>query len=320
MKEKLKSFLSFILRIGFSVGLLWFVFSKIDMEKTGGIIKEAQLSTMFGAFALFFVINVFLLFRWNIFIRALGLQVKAFDVTRFFFVGLFGNLFLPSAIGGDLIKIVGLCKDSTQKPRVVASVLLDRLSGFASIVIVSTFFFIFGYRFIGDPSLIIPIALLAVGSLTIAAILFNEKIYSFGCRIFAFFPKFVESLMQLHYDISLMKDKKLEGWKAIGLSCLGQCTFAAVFYLIARALHQDVSFIYFLIFVPLICVASTVPSIGGLGVQEAGAAFLFTKVGVDAGVAVSISLVVFLFKVLVGLLGGAIYVSTLSSRRVQHHL
>ena len=58
---------------------------------------------------------------------------------------------------------------------------------------------------------------------------------------------------------------------------------------------------------PLICVASSVPSIGGLGVREAGTAFLLAKVGVDSGVAVSISLINFLFMVLVGLLGALIY-------------
>ena len=120
-------------------------------------------------------------------------------------------------------------------------------------------------------------------------------------------------------EIEIMKDKKIEGLKAIGLSCLGQITFAFTFWLTARAFHQDIGIINFLIFVPLICVASSVPSIGGLGVREAGAAFLFAKIGVDSGIAVSMSLINFLFMVIIGLIGGAVYVFTISSGRIQYN-
>src|SRR3989338_3854206 len=67
------------------------------------------------------------------------------------------------------------------------------------------------------------------------------------------------------------------------------------------------------------CVASALPSIGGLGFREAGAAYFFSRIGVDSGIAVSISFMTFLFMVAVGLMGGAIYVLTLSFRRIQYH-
>jgi uncharacterized protein (TIRG00374 family) len=319
MKDKMKNILSFLMRLGFSGLLLWWLFSKIDTEKTIEILQTADLTYLYFAGGIFFICQSFLLVRWFIFIKALNLEARPMVVTRFFFIGLFGNLFLPSAIGGDLIKIIGLCKNSSQKPRVVASVLLDRLSGFASIVIVAVGSFIIGYRYVNEPQLIIPIAIIGVGSVVVAAILFNEKIYAFGCRIFSFFPKVQKSLMQMHYDIMLMQDNKMEGVKAIALSSVGQLVYAVTFWLSAKALHADTPLLYFFIFVPLICVASSLPSIGGLGVREAGAAYLLGKVGVASEVAVSISLISFLFMIMMGLLGGMIYVFTLSSGRVQHY-
>ena len=205
MKDKVKNILSFVLRLGLSGLLLWYLFSKIDMEKTLDILRTADLNYIYLAGGIFLVCQSFLLLRWFIFIKALKLEAHPLVVTRFFFIGLFGNLFLPSSIGGDLIKIIGLCKNSSQKPRVVASVLLDRLSGFASIVIVAVGAFIVGYRYVNEPQLILPIALIGVGSIVVAAVLFNERIYGFGCRIFNFFPKVKESLMQMHYDIMLMQ-------------------------------------------------------------------------------------------------------------------
>jgi uncharacterized membrane protein YbhN (UPF0104 family) len=94
---------------------------------------------------------------------------------------------------------------------------------------------------------------------------------------------------------------------------------AYVYFIVAKALHQDINFLYFLIFSPLICVATALPSIGGLGVREMGWAYLLGKVGVAQGVAVSISLINFLFMVIVGLIGGAMYVLTFFDRRVQPH-
>jgi len=319
MNQRIKTIFSFCLRFGLSGLLLWYLFAKlIDLESTGEVIKSAQVHYLIIALAVFVLINFIILWRWFIFIRALDLDVRGRDVIRYFFIGLFGNLFLPSSIGGDVIKIVGLCKDHSQKPRVVASVILDRLSGFAAIVLVATCAFIFGHSLIDDQTLIWPILFITLGSVAIMTILFNERIYAFFCQIFNIFPRLKKGLMHVHYNLMLLKDKKKEGLKGIVISCVAQSTLCVCFYLIARGLNQDASIVYFLIFVPLICVASIVPSIGGLGVREAGAAYLFSKIGMETGIAVSISLIIFLFMVFVGLIGGIIYVFTFSSRRIQH--
>jgi len=319
MNARFKNILSFLLRLGLSAGLLIFLFSKIDVAKTKEVLKASDINFLLIALLVFFSIYGIILARWFVFIRALGLHSPLPQVTRYFFIGLFGNLFLPSSIGGDIIKIFGLCRNSDQKPKVVASVLLDRLSGYAGLVVVSTIAFIFGYRAVNDVSLVIAIFTLACVWLGVMTILFNEKIYSACCRVFHRVPKARQALMNMHHDIALLDSKAETFLKTIGLSCLAQITLAIVFYLTAKALHQNIIFIPFLIFVPLICVASAFPSIGGLGVREAGAAYLFAKIGIEAGVAVSISLINFLFMVIVGLIGGVVYVSTVSSGRLQYH-
>lgn len=316
MKEMIKTLFSFILRFGISFALLAFIFSKIDIKKTAEVAKSADPLYLVYAFIVFIGIYFLLLWRWIVFIRALELSVKLKDVARFYFASLFGNLFLPSSIGGDIIKIVGLCKGSNEKPKVVASVVIDRLSGFSAIVIVGVISFIIGFKTIQDTTLLVSILILAAASIVVVFILFNEKVYKMAIAVFKIFPKFEQSLMQMHYDVSHLKKRKAQGFKGLFISCLNQVLLATCFFLIAKALHQDIAFGYFLIFVPLLCVAASVPSIGGLGAREAGAAYLFAKVGMDSGVAVSMSLINFLFMVLVGLLGGLYYVLTVLPRRV----
>ena len=319
-KKKENNFLSLFGRLAFSALLLAFLFSKIDTRETVELLRTADFAMFWIAFGIFFIVHIIMLSRWFVIIRALDLKVSVWNVVRYFFIGLFGNLFLPSSIGGDVIKIIGLCKFSDQKPRVVASVLLDRLSGFVSIAFISACSFVFGHALIQDNAILVIIVAMSAALLSILTILFNEPIYEFFFRIFNWLPKFKNKLMEMHYDISLLKAKPVQGFKAVLLACLGQVVFIVCFYFITRALHQEIPFIYFLVFIPLICVASSFPSIGGLGVREFGAAYLFAKVGVAEEVAVSMSLISFFFMVILGLLGGVVYVFTLPSGRVQHHL
>ena len=314
-----KNIVSFLARVLFSGLLLWYLFSKIDLSRIWAVLRTAQISFLVYAGAVFFCINLILLLRWFIFIKALEVAAPARDVVRYYFAGLFGNLFLPSSIGGDFLKIYGLCRNSSRKTRVVASVLLDRLSGFAAIVVVSVIAFIPGYRLLHEGVIVIPIIGMAVLAGGFACVLFNEKLYSFCCGIFAKLPKVQKAFMGIHYDIALMRDKCRDGTMAIAVSCLSQIIYAVCWYLIALALSQDVGMIYFFIFVPLTCIAASFPSIGGLGVREIGAVYLFGKAGMDPRCAAGISLINFLFMVIVGLIGGLVYVFTLSPGRIQHH-
>jgi uncharacterized membrane protein YbhN (UPF0104 family) len=222
-------------------------------------------------------------------------------------------------VGGDVVKTIGLARRATQKPKVFASVVLDRLTGFAGVVIVAAVMFVVGYSSIPDRSVGLSIVAMTLVSLTLTAILFSHRMYSFFCRILNRWPKAKESVMNVHYDIVLMKGKVGEGILSVLMSCLAQIILAYVYFMVAKALHQDVDFFYFMIFSPLVCVATSLPSIGGLGVREMGWAYLLAKVGVVQGVAVSISLINFIFMVGVGLIGGVMYVVTFFDRRVQPH-
>ncbi|MFA5059176.1 MAG: lysylphosphatidylglycerol synthase transmembrane domain-containing protein [Candidatus Omnitrophota bacterium] len=312
MKQKLKDIFGLLVRVGLSAALLIYLFRKIDISATWEIFKTADLTYILCAGAVFAVINFVLLVRWMVLIRALDIKVSLTNIFRYFFIGLFGNLFLPSAIGGDVIKTIGLCVHCNEKAKVVASVLLDRLSGFAGMAVVAIVSFMIGQHLIDDRSLSLTIFAMAAVSVFVGTVLFNEKIYSFGCRIFSRLPKIQKNLMDLHYDIALLKDKRTALYKVVALSGFAQVLAAIVSFFLGKALHQDILLIYFIIFTPIICVITTLPSIGGLGVREAGAAYLLAKVGVSSGIAVSISLMTFLFMVIVGLFGGIVYAATKS--------
>ena len=318
--EKTKNVLSQILRVTVSLTVLvWLFKNKIDIPQTIHVLRDADFLYLYLGVFIFGGINLVLLLRWMILVNALDLGVPAKNVVIYFFVGLFFNLFLPTSTGGDIVKTLYMMRDTPHKAKVVASVVLDRLIGFASIVLVAFISFVFGYRLIDDPSLLVIILGMAGVCFMVFLVLFVENIYAFCCRIFGKLPKVKVMLMDLHYNIALFKDKKGAMAFALGMALVGQVIFVVTCYLIARGLHQDIDLIYFLIFIPLLCVAASLPSIGGLGVREAGSVYLFGKIGISAGVAASISLITYLFMVIVGLVGGIVYVIALSPRRIQCH-
>ncbi len=318
-REPLKHILSLLARLGFSAALLTYLFKKIDIHHIVAALRQADLSVLGSAAAVFFIIHMIILIRWMIFMKALDLQLPLKEIISYFFIGLFFNLFLPSSTGGDLMKGIGLCQYTPAKAKVVASIVLDRLSGFAGIVLVALAAYLCGFQLIRDWPLLWAILFLGGVVLGILFVLLNEKVYSFGCRAFSRLPKVQQALMSLHYDLALLKNKRSAFYQGVAVSCLSQTLLALTFYLVARALHQNIAFVHFLIFVPIICVVASLPSIGGLGVRDAGAVYLLGKVGVAAATAVSISLINFFFMVAMGLLGGLVCVTHVSPGRVQYH-
>src|SRR5258708_1377126 len=99
MKEQLKNILSIFLRFGLSIGLLVWLFSKIDYVHMWQAVKGSDWHYMLLAGIVAFLLNFLILWRWRILMKALGLKVGRFNTLRWFFIGLFYNLCLPTSVG-----------------------------------------------------------------------------------------------------------------------------------------------------------------------------------------------------------------------------
>ena len=317
MSPKLKKIISVVLPCFLSLVLLAWLFMTIDYKHIWQAVKDSDMRYLSAAGIIFFLINFLIIWRWRILMKAVGLKARRTTSTCWYFIGLFWNLAPISTIGSDLIKGVGLAQETGHKPKVFASIVLDRLSGFAGIVILAAVAFLFGRGIINNKLVVWAIALMSSVSGAIVIMLFSHRIFSFACRAFAAWPKVKESLMRLHYDIVLLKGKQKKGWDAILISIAAQIVLAIEFYLTAKGMHQNISLVYFIIFSPIVCVVTSLPSIGGLGFREIGWVYLLPLVGVSKEMAGGLSLINSAFTIINGLLGGLLYVVTLSPGRVQ---
>jgi len=138
VKKKIKRLLAFLFRISVTILLLVLLFhiKKIDVHELLADIKGADKALLSLSFLLFLLIYLLGFLRWEMLLKAAGVQLPVKRTIISYSGGIFFSLFLPSSIGGDLARSIDLSKH-TQKPKeVVATVLLDRISGYVGMVIV----------------------------------------------------------------------------------------------------------------------------------------------------------------------------------------
>lgn len=118
------------LKIGFSVLLLYFIFTRLPIRDVLDVLQRAAYSYLILALLLFILSKVLSAYRLNLFFHQLNAPLTHASNLKLYLLGMFYNLFLPGGIGGDAYK--GYLVQKRFKPgtkRVVSALLLDRLSG-----------------------------------------------------------------------------------------------------------------------------------------------------------------------------------------------
>ncbi|MBM3255564.1 MAG: flippase-like domain-containing protein, partial [Candidatus Omnitrophica bacterium] len=206
-----KKALSILARISISAALLFFLFREVDKKSILEIVKHSNIYLLSFAFFVIFLSGVIGLFRWEMLLKATKINLSLRRVITSFCGGVFFNLFLPSTIGGDVVRSIDL-SSHTQKPKeVMATVFLDRLSGYVGLVLVSLFSMIFGRRFIEDKNVLIAVAIITLILIAILLVLFNRFIY-YKISLLLHSPnagKIRELIQGLHREIHYFRDKKI---------------------------------------------------------------------------------------------------------------
>ena len=312
--------ISILIRVGISAGILFFLSKQVDLDKIFQIASGINKPILIFAFLLIVIIYVVAFFRWKMLLTGLGLDLDLFLIFRSFCLGSFSNLFFPSTIGGDLIRSIDLGL-RTQKPKwVVASVILDRISGYCALVAVGSLALLFGHKLVADRLVFIAMGIILVLLTGCLGILFNNFLFSKSTKLLRIFGRLGEALSRLHYAIYNFRNQKRIILRNFLFSLIIQIIITISFYLISLALGTRINPIYFFIFVPIIATISALPiSIAGLGLREASSMYFFIRVGMSREVALAVAFLNFLMIFLVGLSGGIIYVFTFSHRRLQRN-
>ncbi|TRZ93611.1 UPF0104 family protein, partial [bacterium] len=164
----LKKVLAVLFRVGISIILLvlLFKFNKIDIHNLANDIKGADKLFLCTGFAIFFLVYFLGFLRWQMLLKATRIHIPLRKLISSFSGGIFFSIFLPSTIGGDVVRSADLAEHTKKAKEVVATVFLDRLSGYIGLVIVILPAIFFGKDLLHDKvvfsSVTIIIALLVI--------------------------------------------------------------------------------------------------------------------------------------------------------------
>jgi len=307
---------SAILRVSITAVLLIFLFSKTDILQLRELVRTAHKGMLAAAFGLFFLLNLLVLGRWQCLVRARGLRVGVFRLFCAYLSGLLFNLVLPSTVGGDAVRTLDIADHTGQHSSVLlGTVVMDRVGGFFGLFTVLLFSLGFGFRRFQDPRILTAAAVLCVGLALLLGIMFSRRFFRlcFGWLPFVRIKEYLRRVHAVTWGYRGKKGVLLTVWL---ISVAIHVGLAFVFLLTAAALGERMAVLHALMFVPMVTAFSSLPfSIGGLGLRDAATVFVFTKVGLATETAFAISLLTFGFMVLMGLMGGASYIGTLSRRR-----
>lgn len=318
----LKKILPILLRIGISIILLVFLFKQIDEKSLLAVIKNADIGLLLLAAVIYFSAYVFCLFRWEMLLKGAKIYLPLKRVIISFAGGIFFNLFLPSTIGGDFVRSIDLATHTKRPREVVATVLLDRLSGYVGLVIVALLALLFGWKLVEDKSVLLSVAIITGILVVTLLVLFNRFLYSKINQILhsPTAGRIREAIKNLHQEIHIFRHHKKIILNNLILSVLIQVVSPVTFYIIALSLGIKIDITYFFVYLPIIGAITLLPiSIGGLGLRDATTVFFFSKAGVSKDLAFAMSLINFSFILVYASIGGLIYVLTVHHRRIQHH-
>jgi uncharacterized protein (TIRG00374 family) len=327
-----KKITSFLFRVSISGILLIFLFRGVDKKTLFTLIKNADKPLLLFSFIIFLATHFLGFFRWNMLLKSAQIRLPVKRVIMSFSGGIFFSLFLPSTIGGDFVRSVDLASH-TKKPReVIATVFLDRLSGYIGLVSIALLGMVLGYRLVQDRAVFVAVGILAVILIFGLLVLFNRGIYSKINKLIS--PKrglakgkFVsaiksiqENIASVHQEIHHFRGRRKLICNNILLSLTIQVIVPISFSFIGLSLGIHIPIVYFFVFLPIIGAITMLPiSLGGLGLRDATMIYFFAQAGVSKDLAFAMSLLNFFYVLLCGAIGGVIYVLTVRHRRIQRH-
>lgn len=272
-------------KIAVSGGLLYLLLSRVDVHRLWALARGASVPWLLAALALYFVVILIGAWRWNLFLRAQHIDVPFGVLINSYLVATFFNNFLPSNIGGDVIRIRDTAQAAGSKTLATTIVLIDRGIGLLGLVFVAATGATLTARAsetIGPvgPSLL---WMLFAGALAVAvpAVLFPQGVAALLRPLHAIHQEWVEVRVE-RLTTALAKFRDAPGALVNGFlaSVLAQGLLVGFYASIAQALHLAVPASHLGVVVPLSFIVQMLPvSVNGFGVREATFGYYFRLFG-----------------------------------------
>src|SRR5947209_7363375 len=326
----MKKTLFTLLKIAVSLGILAYIFLHVvDIGKLWNELRTANPLYFAVAVLVYFMVQGLSAWRWHVLLKPQGIHVPFRRVLAYYFLGMYFNFFLPSAIGGDVVKVYYLNKETRQLSASASSVFFDRDIGMGGLVLIALVTTIFAnpahLQINGVPhkrEFILGFGLIAIGFLLANLMLFYRPTYNLLHRLLSSFKmkKVDDKIERLFNSVNVYRNRwgLIVATMAISLGVQVGC--ALVNLLAAKAIHLDQpGWSDYLVFIPAIGLISMIPiSMGGTGIREGAYLLMFSAIpGVQEHQALALSVLWLGVIAITSLPGGIVYIAR-GSRKADH--
>ncbi|MBN1230695.1 MAG: flippase-like domain-containing protein [Anaerolineales bacterium] len=272
-----------------AVALMIFLLTKQDWAAMQNALSQIEWWRFVIAIGLMFCSRFFYVARWHFLVTSAGMSFSFWTSLRLTFAGLFSNNFLPTTIGGDVVRFAGALQRKEDPIVSGATLVMDRLSGMITM------------------ALLLPFGIQALVSTPIETSAISVTLPGFIKKL----PEKIKSLVKRVWDAFLLwKDKPGYLFLSMGANVLHIIAILLFFSIFLTGMNEDVpifligglwSLVYFITLLPI--------SINGWGLQEASIAQLFITFAVISPE--SAWSIAFLFRLMMmfASLPGALFVS-----------
>jgi uncharacterized membrane protein YbhN (UPF0104 family) len=303
------------IRIGGSLLVLTLLIAFLPTRQLWTTMKRIPPLLALGLLCGYLVVHLLGVVKWRLLINTAGADLSFLQSVRCYYLGLFGNIFLPSLVGGDFVRAGAAFRHSRSKPAIVLGSLFDRVQDVVALAAVAAVAALFLPRSLDPHSQrlfwMVGGILVAAGGVGVGS-LFVIPARRFPFRIRRIMVKLRRGILSMYSRPGRM----LLGF-VFGV-CLQICQ-AAINAWLGEAAGLPIGFGLWLFAWPLAKFLALIPiTQGGIGVREVALVGLLAPFGAPAVLTAAVGLTFQAIVISGGLIGGVIaaLLGFLSSREV----
>ncbi len=289
-----------------SAGLLWLILRRMDLSSVGAVLAHVRWEWLAAALGVMLISRVLSCLRLLLLVRAKALPHEAPRVAQIVLVSEFYGVFLPTSMGGDVVRIYQLSRYTGNTSESAAAVFMERAIGVIGLLALGAVGAVWAWPYLDQRQVIWMALLPALSGLLIALAALNERWVVVAIhRIGQHRSRWVKKLLEWQNAVRAYRHHRRALFQAFVVTIGIHALRVASIYLVGLALGDGITIAMCLGLVPLILLVSLLPiSIGGFGVRENAFVHLFGQFGIAPELSFSVSLVAHTLSVLAHVPGG----------------
>jgi glycosyltransferase 2 family protein len=304
------------LKLVVSVGLLTLLFSRTNLRGLWLSVRYASIPWVLTALGLYAVQMLVATWRWGVLLGPQGINLGHRRLLSSYLVATFFNNFLPSNIGGDVIRIRDTAGPAQSRTLAATVVLIDRAIGLMGLVLVAAVGATAAAGAGGARTVPVLPSWLWAGFLlatlvSAPAVLAPAGVGRLLQPLTVFHPEWVGGRITRITDaLARFRERPMSLVNAFAGAVLVQALLVVFYTAVARSLNIPISIWHVAVIVPVSFVVQMVPvSVNGFGVREATFSFYFSRLGLPLESAMALSLGSTALIMLFSLSGAGVYVA-----------